>query len=226
MIWCARSDSNGHAGWRRGLSSLRLPIPPLAHKTWCADRGSNPDAFARRPQRRLYTCSSIGTNLVRAEGFEPPRSYPLRSERRVSTRSTTRGNLGGRPQSRTACQPLCRRRGRRFPAVLMSGGLSRIRTCKLARSSRVTAGSCHPSRLQPKTWWAEGDSNSHAEAALFGSAVYSHSTIGPIKKPPDYSETDGKNLSSCLPPSPHLHKGTAIDRRPRKLSWIAVSSFL
>ena len=46
-----------------------------------------------------------------------------------------------------------------------------------------------------QTWWAEGDSNSHAEAAFFENAVYSRSTIGPNKKPPDYDEPGGL----CLP---------------------------
>ena len=68
---CARGDSNSHAQRRRCLGPLWLPVSPLA-QNWCADRDSNPDACARRSQRRLYARSSIGTNLVRAEGFEPP----------------------------------------------------------------------------------------------------------------------------------------------------------
>ena len=77
---CARGDSNSHAQRRRCLGPLWLPVSPLA-QIWCADRDSNPDARARRSQRRLYASSSIGTNFSQAQSC---RTAPNWSARRDS----------------------------------------------------------------------------------------------------------------------------------------------
>ena len=141
-------------------------------QTWCADRESNPDAFARRSQRRLYSSSSIGTNLVRAEGFVPPcgitrcvlsavrtpvppRAENLEDGRRIELRVNR--FAGGAVSVSLPSSIWWVEQDLNLQARPEQPGYSRL---------------VSPITTSTQIWWAERDSNSHAEAALFESAVY------------------------------------------------------
>ena len=105
------------------LNAACMPVPASA-RTWSARRDSNPHR----------ACARCVLSAVRVP--VPPRAEIWRMAAELNLRDARLKGALQAAQSPFSCRP-------------QTGGLSRIRTCKLARSSRVTAGSCHPSRLQP-----------------------------------------------------------------------------